>query len=133
VEKSFVSIELLNVEDRAVVGVRAVRGVGVEIDRHGTRPRGTRCLSVEQNLGPPRIRIANEILAREFLLEVTVDLVAEARGRARTAARETPDLVLFEARIRTRDDGYAGVLDDAEGQNDLRRFPPLQQSLRVGT
>src|SRR5262249_44339767 len=96
------------------IGLGHEGSVGVEIDRLGARAVGKLLRVAEQFGHALRARRAKEVRARELLLEVAVDLVSDLSGRPRAALLQAAGVVLLQARVRSRDDLDALVLDDLE-------------------
>jgi hypothetical protein len=120
-KKPVVSIELLYVKGRSVVGVGAERTIGGEIDGGRRNPRGNLGAASKHELGSFRIGISKEIVSRKLFFQITVDLVANGGRGCRAASREAPDLLETEARVLPRRNEDASVLYNMEDQINLRQ------------
>jgi hypothetical protein len=98
-KKPVVSIKLLHVKGRAIVGVGAERTIGGEIDGGRKPPRGNFGAASKYELGSPRIGISEKIVSRKLFFQIAVDLVANGGRGCRGAPREALDLVETEARV----------------------------------
>ncbi len=116
VEVALISIELLDMERRAVVRVGGKRRVGLKVERFDARPRANGERVGDGGVQPLWIGVAEEVRAGELLFEVTVDLSADLPRRSRPPLGELLDLADLQTRIGARGHAHAGVFEDVEDQ-----------------